>query len=167
MTDFWSRVDQSGGPDACWPWTGGRSGNGYGHVQWNGQQRGAHRIALMLSGTPIQDDQDTCHSCDNRICCNPRHLFAGSRSENMRDMWRKGRGFQPPTMMGSANPMAVFSDEQVAEIRQLYTAGFTAQEIAARMVCSASAAWRAATGVTYRHLPGATRKTWHEARRAA
>jgi len=29
---FWSKVDQSAGPNACWPWTAYRNPGGYGEV---------------------------------------------------------------------------------------------------------------------------------------
>jgi hypothetical protein len=32
-----------------------------------------------------------CHHCDNPACCNPRHLFIGSKGDNNRDTAKKGR----------------------------------------------------------------------------
>lgn len=87
---FWKYVDTSGGPDACWPWTGATQ------VRRGGQHVGrlmnrhgahpsvlkAHRIALMLATGELREE-DACHSCDNSLCCNARHLCWGSHSQNM------------------------------------------------------------------------------------
>jgi hypothetical protein len=88
---FWKAV-KIRGPDECWEWTKGKS-SGYGAVAWQGRKvRGAHVIAYCLAIGPIPDDKPhILHSCDNPPCCNPKHLRAGTRKDNMRESAIKGR----------------------------------------------------------------------------
>ena len=91
---FWSRVDTSGGPDACWPFIGTKNACGYGTLSYQSRVYRAHRLALILSDSDKPDLQ-ALHHCDNPPCCNPKHLYWGTRSDNMKDAWKRGR--QPAT----------------------------------------------------------------------
>ncbi len=92
---FWSRVDRSGGSKACWPWRGS-SGGDYGQfLAPDGSAHKAHRLAYELThGSTIMPGLLACHHCDNPPCCNPAHIFIGTRQDNARDMHRKGRGYR-------------------------------------------------------------------------
>lgn len=80
---FWSRVDRSGGPDACWPWLGAINQKGYGRRYHEGKDTTAHRVALLLSGQSIPDGYTVDHLCRNRLCQNPHHLEAVSHQTNV------------------------------------------------------------------------------------
>lgn len=84
--NFFARVDQSGGPDACWPWTGPAGTGGYGKATMPRKGgRNAHRVAWYWThGETDPTGLDIDHLCRNRICCNPAHLEAVTPQENNR-----------------------------------------------------------------------------------
>ena len=93
MERFWSKVDRSGGPDACWPWMGGRRAKGYGLFWLDGRGRNANRVAYELDrGHPPPPERPfVLHHCDDPPCCNPKHLYSGTAAENTADAKLKGR----------------------------------------------------------------------------
>lgn len=133
---FWARVDQSEGPDACWPWKAkARYLHGYGALVFNvgdgWKNYGAHRIAFFLAeGRTQAPGLDVMHSCDNKICCNPAHLREGTRSENTRDAWARGRFGEINRKRGTAHHGATVTETQVVAIRRLREAGAKREDIA-------------------------------------
>lgn len=94
--DFWSRVDKNGpivrtelGP--CWIWKASAKRNGYGSFRMNKQSVSAHVASLILAGIDIPPGHCALHRCDMPCCVNPAHLFVGTKSDNARDMYAKGR----------------------------------------------------------------------------
>lgn len=86
---FWESM-AIGGPDECWPWLKA-SRKGYGRLHYKGRRNQvATRIAWELThGHP--GELCVLHSCDNPPCCNPRHLFLGTKTQNVEDRDSKGR----------------------------------------------------------------------------
>jgi hypothetical protein len=79
----------------CWWWSAGVDKDGYGKFQTgpNGGQKHwrAHRFALLMVGTDVDNDLVTLHACDQPLCVNPAHLRLGTQTENRADCTRKGR----------------------------------------------------------------------------
>lgn len=136
----------------CLEWHGYKDVYGYGIllVTGNGKKanKKAHRLSYELAVGPIPDGMLVCHSCDNRACIEPSHLFLGTPADNNADMMRKGRyrpGGKPHP--GSKNGRAKLTESQVVAIRKLVSKyGISAAAIARSLNMSASAMQRAASG---------------------
>lgn len=99
----------------CHIWVGHVSKNGYGKINLSSKVHLAHRIAYSLYKGPIPKGKLVCHSCDNRRCVNPKHLFLGTHKDNSEDMVSKGR-----QVKGEKNGRCLLTEKQVREIKKKY-----------------------------------------------
>lgn len=144
--DAWNHVDRSGGPDACWPWQLTPADDGYGQFAVAGTHWIAHRLVYVLVNGPIPDDVFVCHSCDNRRCCNPTHLFPGTAADNSADMASKGRAAR-----GERHPNARLTEAAVREIVERRARGENPKAIAARFGVHFSTVYRVLNGTHWWH----------------
>jgi hypothetical protein len=108
---FWSKVAVTAG--GCWPWTGAKTKGGYGNFAVNRKATYAHRLAYEDVKGPIPEGLKACHKCDNKLCCNPEHIYAGTPKENTQDAINRGLLKQD----GEDSVNAKLTNEQVLAIR--------------------------------------------------
>jgi hypothetical protein len=112
---LWKILLNPGDTDQCIEWTHTKAPppREYGQVRYQGRNWLVHRVSFLLHRGIIPKGFDVCHHCDNPPCWNPRHLFTGTRTDNMQDCKRKGRH-------GRGDENTILTPSQVLEIRSLY-----------------------------------------------
>jgi hypothetical protein len=113
---FWSKINITR-EDSCWPWKLGvlRDDKPYGRICVGGKLKLAHRVAYELyNGMVVPDNLQVCHSCDNPICCNPKHLWLGTNADNMHDKSMKGR------INTAGGPEGLFTYDEWIEVKRLF-----------------------------------------------
>jgi hypothetical protein len=138
--------------DGCWIWNGAKTGNterAYGVISIKSVRVApmlVHRVVYESRFGPVPDGLDVCHSCDNRLCVNPDHLWTGTRKQNMQDCASKGRHwsqtgkYSPPK--GSSHPMARINEDDVVEIRKLHSSGKSMAEIGRAFGVTKTSVWQ-------------------------
>lgn len=68
----------------CMLWDASIDANGYGQFRINPTMVKAHQIGWVLANGPIPLGLELDHLCRRPSCCNPKHLEAVTREENIR-----------------------------------------------------------------------------------
>jgi predicted XRE-type DNA-binding protein len=156
----------------CWLWTGKLNSTGYGTLgglNQSGTHRVSYRVFIGDPGTKM-----VLHKCDVRNCCNPEHLWLGTREDNMQDCAKKGRngstlyperrprgsshwtkqpGVKLVGQRGEKCSTSKLTSRQVEQLRALYKTGnITQKQLGIQFGISQSQVGRIVRGERWAHL---------------
>ncbi len=147
---FWSRVAVTSNMYDCWPWMlKPHDPFGYGGFYFEGRTHPSHRIAWMFAKRKIPKGLCVLHRCDNPPCCNPAHLFLGTKADNAHDRHRKGR---TNAARGEQQGGAKLTSADVILIRAACASGQRHKDIRARFGVSRSSVGLIANRVRWAHV---------------
>ena len=112
-------------PNGCYEWQAALNERGYGLFRIDGVTKKAHRIAYTIFKGEIPEGLLVCHSCDNKKCVNPAHLWLGTDKDNMTDKVAKNRQIK-----GSLVNHAKLTEDDVISIKIRLKSGQTQVSIA-------------------------------------
>lgn len=147
ISKFWDRVDIKG-EDDCWPWKLSLV-DGYGQFSMNMESYRSNRISLFIkTGTQSEVAR---HTCDNRICCNPKHLEWGTVEDNVSDRIKRGRSRYVP-QIGEQVHTAKLKAQDVIIIRNRLNQGVRRVDLAKEYGVSDSCIDNIATRQSWKHI---------------
>ena len=141
----WSRCAEI---NSCLLWSEGVNTSGYAQCYYNGKKYYGHRLAWILHNKQeIPVGLLVCHSCDNRNCLNPNHLFLGTPKENSRDAMVKGRLNKGSNVFASR-----LTEKDVLEIRKLEESGKSVKALSEIYCVSLRTIYLIINRQSWRHL---------------
>lgn len=153
VSRFWEKVEKT---DTCWLFHSSLA-KGYGRFAIDSQVYLAHRVSYLIATGDDPGPLMVLHRCDNPRCVRPDHLFLGTRADNNKDMFTKGRG-RPrggEYPRGEHHHLARLSEALVVELRSLHADGVPVRELARRFGIPRPTLRSAVLGRTWCHVGAA------------
>lgn len=142
----------------CWLWNKAMFSNGYPSVQIDGCSRRGNRVMLEHKlDRKIKKGYWSLHTCDEKGCLNPDHLYEGTQAQNVydsKDRNRFRRGDQHPSRIhpdrwsrgdnhysrthpeklarGEKHGCAKLNPPKIRTIRKLWARGWTTRKLSNR-----------------------------------
>ena len=104
--------------NGCNTWNLSKSTSGYGICTYKNKRWYTHRLSFKLHKGELLPGMHICHSCDNRLCVNPEHLFQGTPKDNESDKINKKRNVR-----GTASHYSKLTLQQIKMILALKGTG--------------------------------------------
>lgn len=133
--------------EGCWAWNGAVQGVGYHQIRYGKRKEMAHRVSWMLYKGEIPEGLNVLHTCDNRRCTNPDHLFLGTAKDNAVDRQQKNRG-----QKGITHNKCKLSENDVKEIKKLLKLGVKMTRIAEDYEVTNGTIWFISKNLTWKHI---------------
>ncbi|MGE3467511.1 MAG: helix-turn-helix domain-containing protein [Pyrinomonadaceae bacterium] len=146
LRNYWDGIQKGENPDDCWAWTGPSTGDGYGKFFLNGRYVRAHCYSFFLHNG-FWAKGYVLHTCDNRSCCNPRHLYDGTYADNMRDKMVRERQTR-----GEMVHCSRLTESDVKAIKSMLSSNVSQAEIARLFGVDPSTISNISTGTTWKHI---------------
>jgi len=124
---FLKKVVKNFNDKGCWFWNASKERGGYGRF-WDGNSYcKSHRYSYRFFVGEIPENLCVCHTCDNRWCVNPEHLWLGTYYDNAMDCVKKGRHTDA---RGFKNGRAKLTVKDIENINKSHFDGVSVAEIA-------------------------------------
>lgn len=112
----------------CWIWEGCIGKAGYGFIRVKDRNLLTYRLAYSIFVEEIPEGKCVLHTCDIRACCNPDHLWVGTKKDNTQDMVSKGRNGYG-SIYGKDNYNSKLAERDIPKIRRMLGLGYSQKHI--------------------------------------
>jgi hypothetical protein len=133
----------------CWIWKGSKNIKGYGNLRDGKKTKLAHRASYEVFKGNIMHELCVLHTCDNRSCVNPDHLWQGTHEDNAKDRQKKDRSAD---RKGEKHGRSKLDENQVGEILKMLEKGMTQREIAKKYDVDQSTIYKINVRKNWSHL---------------